>query len=954
MKVRKQFVLLITALVFMSMIMTIDRKYVSAEQYEEGNSCSMDRGLDVVLVMDNSGSMMSNDPTNIRIEAASNMVDELHAYDRISVVKFNEGAENLQPLTDNRFAIKQALNSLVPGGGTDISAGMGEALKEFDRNDGNNHKVMIILSDGYSINNTISMDHAQKAKDDNITIYTIGLGSKADIDELLLMDIASKTGGQYFQAVNATGLTATFVKIRQAIEDLREPKIYSNWTLTQDLHMPQDLVLHENMKMDLNGYNLKVDGTLVLLSCSELRATSGEIRAGKLEQMAGSTINLNNSQLDVVDFKQNGLLRVNGDYGGLAVPEVVVNSNYEQQARGYLDLQGYALKIGKDFLQEGRVHAGGGSIQVNNDVTQQGSFKLQKGELFVNGNLYIKGGLLNDEDFEQNKSLNVGGGLIQVGSAESMSLTRATGNIVQESGQLYLNHGAVRVYGDYTIKDGWLTMIKGSMDTTSASYDEGDGDYVHVYGDFSMESQRNHGERSYQHLGKPMNDQAHLTDGVLQVDGNFRQMGDKQFHPSYSDRSQSYSKNYSRFNFSAAGRHKVLLTGSGKIDVQGSGFHFNILELQGRLVDYERFGPVKWSQLIERDLSANANLERLTINDIPVRDFDPNVLNYYSHVIPSKGVEGSLLKLKVDARASDHRNAKVEVIGNSVGVDGTAKVQVLVTAHDGKTTKLYTVHVTVGGTSSEAVSSVEVDQTHYVMIKNGTNDFSPSKVTIGYRVLPTTADNQRVRWTSTDPTVATVNAQGIVTPLNVGKTTIVVETEEGGFTKSVNIEVKLPFDLLEGVKTLADFVEDTERYNQIMALYDPKKIGIVVPGRYIHSMTFTPSGNLVSGKITAHTDVKRVEVRVNNQQLSAQNIGTTEYLFSRAGLSNGDYLEVIAYNNAGDELERIATSYPVEFQPISAVPYGFYSIERLFSDPGMFSVILDYYSPEKLRFTTTN
>ena len=78
------------------------------------------------------------------------------------------------------------------------------------------------------------------------------------------------------------------------------------------------------MKLDLNGYDLKVTGDLKLLSCSELRAVSGEITAGSVNQEAGSTINLNNSQLNVTRwFTQDGLLRVNGEYGK-DLEEVVV------------------------------------------------------------------------------------------------------------------------------------------------------------------------------------------------------------------------------------------------------------------------------------------------------------------------------------------------------------------------------------------------------------------------------------------------------------------------------------------------------------------------------------------------------------------------------------------------------------------------------------------------------
>lgn len=972
MYLKKQFILLLIALFFISVVFIPQKKPVRAEQAVWNNGCSTDRGLDVVFVLDDSGSMTTNDSTNIRLSESNKLIGSLKEYDRAAVIKFNEEAENLQSLTSNRYLITTAFNGFASSGGTDMSEGIRMGLDEFEHHGGNNHKIMVVLTDGDSVNNNVSLDLAGKAYEENITIYTIGLGNTTTINVPVLTDIADKTGGEYFHAVNASKLTSVFNDITKAVEDIRGPKVYSDWTLTEDLHMSGDLVLTENMKMDLNGYDLRVDGDLVLLSCSELRSVSGKITAKNFEQEAGSLINLNNSQLEVGEiFTQDGLLRVNGDFGGDSEEEIIVDGDYKQKIRGDLDLNGFQLTVDGNLKQEGHFDAGGGLIYIKNDMTQKGWFDLNHGKLTIDGNLTI--GSLMDDEFTKDKSMNLNGGYLRVGSPESMEetteaenivqagsldSTRETigkGNVMQKSGQLYVNYGIVDIFGDYTITGGWLTMIHGTEDTTNSGVDiseshvEIDGDYVHVHKNFTMESPRNHKERLYSYLGNPMNDQAQLTDGILQVDGNFTQVGDKEFHPIYSDRSQDYKEDYSRYNFVAEGRHKVLLTGRGEINVQGSGFQFNILELDGKLTDYQMTDPVRWNQLIENDKSANADLKSLAINDIPVENFNSAVLNY-NHTIPSSGITGPLRTLKVDARADDFRNAKVEITGNTIREDGTAQVKVLVTAHDGTTTKLYTVNVTVGDAQLGKVTSIELDRSKQLFIKEGSSTFSPEKVTIGYTVYPTNADNQIVHWMSTDPSVAMVSANGIVTPLNVGKTTIVAETEDGHFKDSVTIEVKLPYDLLEGVKTLADFVMDPDRYDQIMSLYTPSKIGIVVPGQYIQSLAFTSSGNLVSGIIKADSNVSRIEVRVNNQQLPALETTSYEYLFSRTGLKNGDYVQVVAYNSAGDELDRIGTVYPLDYQQNTTIPFGFYSIEYLIGHPILFNSILDQYSLEELRF----
>ena len=201
---------------------------------------------------------------------------------------------------------------------------------------------------------------------------------------------------------------------------------------------------------------------------------------------------MNNSQLDVSGtFTQDGLLRVNGEYGN-DTEEVVIQGDYVQKERGDLDLNGHSLTVNGNLDQAGNINMGGGSVHVKKDTTQKGWFDLGQGELAIDGNLYINGGPLMDDEFTKNKSLNVNGGYLQVGSLESMNQNRQTGNVTQNSGQLYVNYGIVDIFGDYTIKNGWLTMIHGTMDTSSETLMVDDGDYVHVYRDFTMQSPRSH------------------------------------------------------------------------------------------------------------------------------------------------------------------------------------------------------------------------------------------------------------------------------------------------------------------------------------------------------------------------------------------------------------------------------------------------------------------------------
>lgn len=952
-------VAIISLLAILSVVLPNNLVSAEANATAVGATCGVERGMDVVFTIDSSGSMEANDPDRLRVKAAKAMVDQMQSLDRFGVVEYSSTASNLlSPLTNNRYRINTALDSIGEYGGTDIHTGLDEAIREINTHSGNNHKIIVLLSDGHSINNALSQNLADEANRNNISIYTIGLGTSATINIALLQDLANRTNGQYYQAINAAQLEGIFGALRRNLEELREPKIPSDWTLTRDYHAPGDLVLQENMTLDLNGYNLTVDGSLVLLSCAELRAVSAEVVVnGGLEQNPDALIRLNNSTLKTSgSFIQNGQIDVNGIYRGNA-PELDIRGVFTQDANGKINLNGQHAVLSNEATQKGRIFFGGGVLHAKRSFTQRGHIDLQKGKLIVERNLTIAGGPLIDEAFQLNDSLNVNGGLLQVGSAESMKdFNRKTGNVTQTSGQLYVNHGAVRIFGDYTVEDGWLTMIKGSMDTNTPEYGEGDGDYVHVYRDFTMESLRNHGGRSYTELMKPKDDWPHLTDGVLKVGGKFTQIGDMEFHRFYSDRSQLFTKGYSRYNFHASGRHKVDLTGvlNKKIVAQGVGFTFMNLEVEGRIPEYlgTATGQIKWVKLIEKSPSSEAELVSLSIQDLPVVNFEPRNGNYPMHSISKEHVIGPLRELKVDARAKD-RNAKVTIQGNLLGDDDQAIVKVLVTAADGKTTKLYTVPVTAAQESPDLVTSLNLDRTELIFVKEGST-FFPGLATVGYTVKPTTALNQRVYWRSMDSSVATVQ-NGIVTPKGAGNTTIIAETEEGGFIKTVRISVKQKFEPVQGVKTLKDLLSNEDRYNQIMALYDYRKIGIVVPGNYIENILFEPTGQRNSGTIGINsTAVSQITLEINGQTLpvvlTGANSNNKTYHFSRFHTEPGEFVKVSVYNNAGDLLETAMTTFGIPYTPSGSVAPGYYSIDTLMNNQTLFQAILSEFAPEVLLF----
>ncbi|MFV0458610.1 MAG: VWA domain-containing protein [Actinomycetales bacterium] len=177
-----------------------------------------DKNLDVMLVIDSSGSMTSNDPARLRIAAGTEFIDALIDGDQVGVVDFNTNAFMRQGLTTQTADAKTALSGIGAGGGTNIGAGVRKALDELDRNAADDHlRAIIMLTDGVG---TYDDALTERATSSNVVIYTIGLGT--GVNPTLLQSIATRTGGQYFAVNSADGLPQVFRRIADGGTDLTD------------------------------------------------------------------------------------------------------------------------------------------------------------------------------------------------------------------------------------------------------------------------------------------------------------------------------------------------------------------------------------------------------------------------------------------------------------------------------------------------------------------------------------------------------------------------------------------------------------------------------------------------------------------------------------------------------------------------------------------------------------
>lgn len=191
----------------------------SQEQSAEGE------GIDIILCIDVSGSMTAQDFSPNRLEAAKNVAIEFinkRLTDRIGIVIFSGESFTQCPLTTDRRMLVSAVENIHNGllePGTAIGSGLSTSIDRL-RASKSKTKVVLLLTDGENNGGLIDPKTAKEiAKAFNVRVYTIGVGSegyaplpestnsgvviqneKVSIDEKLLTEIATETGGKYFRA----------------------------------------------------------------------------------------------------------------------------------------------------------------------------------------------------------------------------------------------------------------------------------------------------------------------------------------------------------------------------------------------------------------------------------------------------------------------------------------------------------------------------------------------------------------------------------------------------------------------------------------------------------------------------------------------------------------------------------------------------------------------------------
>jgi Ca-activated chloride channel homolog len=214
------------------------------------------RGIDIVMAIDVSASMLAKDLKPNRLEALKSVATKFvnkRPNDRIGIVVYAGESFTQTPITSDKTIVKNTIRNIRWGqidDGTAIGMGLGSAVNRLKDSKAKS-KVIILLTDG--VNNTGFVDPktaTDLAKELNIKVYTIGLGTNGtalfpvakdlngklifrnapvEIDEDLLRYIAKETGGKYFRATGNKKLESIYNEINKLEKTKIEEFKYYNY-----------------------------------------------------------------------------------------------------------------------------------------------------------------------------------------------------------------------------------------------------------------------------------------------------------------------------------------------------------------------------------------------------------------------------------------------------------------------------------------------------------------------------------------------------------------------------------------------------------------------------------------------------------------------------------------------------------------------------------------------------
>jgi len=259
-KIEQSWLAKLRPLLFVLRLLTVSALIIAMARprtVDESTKTKTTQGIDIVIAIDVSASMLARDLKPNRLEALKDVAARFitdRPNDRIGIVEYAGESYTKTPLTSDKSIVLSALRDIkyntIIDGGTAIGMGLGTSVNRL-KDSRAKSKVIILMTDGVNNSGVIDPKIASElAVEFGIKAYTIGLGSngmavspigirgdgsfqygqqQVEIDEALMKEIAKTTGGKYFRATSNTKLQEIYDEINKLEKtDIEEFK-YTNY-----------------------------------------------------------------------------------------------------------------------------------------------------------------------------------------------------------------------------------------------------------------------------------------------------------------------------------------------------------------------------------------------------------------------------------------------------------------------------------------------------------------------------------------------------------------------------------------------------------------------------------------------------------------------------------------------------------------------------------------------------
>lgn len=225
---------------------------------KQSNSSDRKR-MNLVLVIDRSGSMSSENKLEQVKTSAVEILNNLNPSDRLAIVTYDDSINTILPSTtvEDKNYIRELIYGLRPGGSTNLSGGMMAGFAEAQRNfkDDSVNRI-VLLSDGLAnvgiVDPTEIANQAKRIRENKISVSAMGVG--IDYNENLMASIADYSGGNYYYINQETSMASVFQKELNLMQNL----IGTNAKATFDLNRGVEVIDIAGYKWEQSGRKLTI------------------------------------------------------------------------------------------------------------------------------------------------------------------------------------------------------------------------------------------------------------------------------------------------------------------------------------------------------------------------------------------------------------------------------------------------------------------------------------------------------------------------------------------------------------------------------------------------------------------------------------------------------------------------------------------------------------------------